>query len=91
MPDSLAGDLKLVIIEWVDSSRGDGWVSVDTVDDEAHTVTSVGWVVKENDAIIVIAPHHSPETPDAKEQICGHMKIPKCAVVRTREINEPDA
>jgi hypothetical protein len=78
-----------VLVEWVDSSRGDGWATIDSIDPVAHAVRSVGWVVLENDDVIVVAPHHSDESRDAESQISGHMKIPKRCATRIADIAVP--
>ena len=81
---------QLVLVEWVDSARGDGWVTLDHArEDNAHTVRSVGWLIHDTAELICVAPHHSDETTDADEQVSGHMKIPKRCITKMHALADP--
>lgn len=82
--------MKLVIVEWMDSSQGEGWTPVSEIEDGCIAIRSVGWVLRETKDVLVIAPHHGERLGrDTPEQACGYMKIPKLAVKRVRELKEP--
>lgn len=77
---------KLVLIEWLDSHRFDGW-HTDKPATKPLRCTSVGWLVYDGkddgkDAKTV-APHMSDEEP---AQRCGEMTIPARAILRIREL-----
>ena len=84
--DPVYGTLELV--EWVDSqSTFTGWTLVDDIDPARPVVgelSTVGWVVRENDAAILIA-SSAGAIDGGSHQICHAMTIPKVAIVkRTR-------
>lgn len=74
-------------ITWQDSyGVSPGWNVLDTKKAHCPPCDSVGWVVFEDETIIVVAPHRcEPYTLDEPEHICGEMIIPKCAIL-SREI-----
>jgi len=75
---------QLVYLEWKDIyGVGADWAETSTIKLHPHQCFSVGWVVKEDQDVIVLVPHLSPANSavDAPEQWCGYMTIPKCSVV----------
>ena len=85
-------DSGLVLVEWLDSRGGEGWVRLHELDAAVIKCKSVGWVVVANDELITLAPHlgtNPNDTPALPEQCCGDMTIPRCAITRIRQIKEP--
>lgn len=69
-------------ITWVDSyGCGPSWRTLDELPD-ACICNSVGWVIRENEEVLVIAPHYS-EPSDGDTVYCGEMVIP-IACIRER-------
>lgn len=83
-------DFPLVYVQWVDSvGAGACWGSIPEKTPSVHGCHSVGWLVCENDEVLVLVPHLSLEDEDyAKDEIhgCGDMTIPKVAVVKKVEL-----
>lgn len=79
--------MKIERIDWVDS-RGvtDHWSRIDDLEDnEPCNMVSVGWVFKEDEKQIQIAPHVGLEDDVAERQVSGVMTIPKqCITHRIR-------
>lgn len=71
-----AKDRELVMIEWLDSRRGDGWVRLDDLDDSVTECRSVGWVVAKDKRSLTLAGHIGRNP----EQCCGDLTIPRCAI-----------
>jgi len=85
-PDPDYGTLELV--EWVDSQATfTGWTLVEDIDPARPVVgvlKTVGWVIRENAAAILIA-QNVGATDGGSHQICHAMTIPKVAITaRTR-------
>jgi len=70
----------LVKVWWMDS-RGatSSWSRVEDINEGVCEMVSVGYLLKEHDDHIVIAPHIS--TGD-DQQACGVMYIPLCAIIK---------
>lgn len=78
----------LVLVEWVDS-RGSsgGWEHVTEVMREGICLMlSVGWIIRQNDDGICIAPHCS--TGDELMQVCGVMNIPKKCITAIKPLKK---
>jgi len=68
---------ELVRIEWVDSSRElNAWVFKDDFELAVPCVVSVGYVWAVDEQSVAVAPHVSSD----REQACGVMTIPFCAI-----------
>jgi len=76
---------KLVLVEWLDSRRGEGWVRLDELDSTVTKCRSVGWIVARDSASITLASHIG-EDP---EQCCGDITIPSRAIVKTTALAVP--
>lgn len=76
--------MRLVLVEWVDSRRGDGWTRLEDLkaDHAATKCKSVGWVISEDSSAITVAGHIG-ENP---EQCCGDMTIPVRSILRIRNL-----
>lgn len=79
--------MRLVLVEWLDSRRGDGWTRIQDLRDD-HTpirCKSVGWVVAEDSAALTLAGHVG-ENPG---QCCGDITIPACSIIAITDLVEP--
>lgn len=79
-------DRKLLFIRWHDAcGAGSQWQFIDDLESEPlrdYIVHSVGYLLRENDSVIHIAPHF-----ESKEgNYCGDMQIPKSAIIDMWEI-----
>lgn len=72
---------QLVFVKWHDAKGvSDTWQFLkDAAEPAPAVMESVGWVIQENDDVIVIAPHMS--TDEDSSQYCGEMQIPKVAIL----------
>lgn len=75
--------VKLVYVEWWDSCGPGFWTMAHDISPEMTTVESVGWVLTETDAAIVLGSHNGAE------QTYGPLTIPKCAIKRQIELTVP--
>lgn len=78
-------DKELVLIEWVDSHSGNGWQTLDTLEEKAEPLycRSVGWLIAETKGCKVIVPHiGGEENGNIMLQGCGDMAIPTKAIVK---------
>jgi hypothetical protein len=74
--------LKLVYLEWVDSSGStDGWYHLKDFEPNLVWCKSVGWVVYETDEYITVLPHMGDES-----QGRGELTIPVCAIKKRKVI-----
>jgi hypothetical protein len=71
--------MELVLVEWLDSRRGEGWTRLDDlrVDLDATRCKSVGWIISKDKVSLTLAGHIA-ENP---EQCCGDMTIPSKAIL----------
>lgn len=78
--------MRLVALEWLDSSSPGRWATASAIGDECAIIRSIGWVISENDESVTIASHVSQE----KDPECdGVMTIPKCCIVKRRRVTSP--
>ena len=69
-------DRKLVLVEWLDSRRGEGWVRLDELESTITRCRSVGWLIAKDAESLTLAGHLG-ENPD---QCCGDLTIPRRAI-----------
>lgn len=76
--------LDLMYVEWVDS-RGthESWIELEDMANEYCTISSVGWVIKEDEELIHLVPHLG----DNPDQGCGDMVIPKVSIIYKMKLN----
>jgi hypothetical protein len=80
---------RIARVTWVDSNSttdGSVWGSIATAIDVglggvAKHCVSVGFVVHDAGAAIVLVPHLASFPPEEDDQCAGDMTIPKCAIV----------
>ncbi len=78
-------DFPLLLVEWHDSQRlGDEWVDIESIGVDHNICISVGYLLKEDDKVIVIMPNL--DCRDNPVHGIGGMIIPKCSVVKRREL-----
>jgi hypothetical protein len=72
--------VELVLVEWLDSRRGEGWVRLDDLRDDlkATRCRSVGWIIGKDATSVTLAGHLG----DNPEQCCGDMTIPANSILR---------
>lgn len=82
--------MKLVLVEWVDSTAEQGWQAakdaIRRADAQTLMCESVGWLLAETDRYLLLVPHHSVGNAESEEIICDVMQIPIEAVRATRTI-----
>lgn len=78
----------LVVIEWVDSCGSSGWHSPDDFEDwdGPSLCISIGWVMKETETGIALAPHIS-NIDRRDERVDGLFMIPKVAITSKTELS----
>lgn len=83
-----AAPFKRVIIDWLDAFSEDGWADFDDKDVRSeHPVTTIGWVIREDDNYIVVAGSISPDPRKSGNwQVSGAMGIPKGCITGRREL-----
>lgn len=79
----MKGRCKLVLIEWVDSHRTEGWHQDDPAT-EPILCRSVGWLIHDGKAAKTIAAHVTEEGPP---QRCGEMTIPGCSIRKVQVLD----
>jgi len=79
---------RLMLAEWVDSSRHPDWRGISSASATQGCVrcVSVGWLVAECDVSITLASSASQHAPPQEEGICQEMEIPRVAIIRTRRL-----
>lgn len=84
--------MELVYVEWVDSATVHGWNSVDELQDDCGTVLmqSVGWVIRETEAMLMLAAHMHKDIPEngAVRQAADATAIPKVAITMRRVLRK---
>lgn len=71
------------VVDWLDSALNlDGWISLEDIPEvDVLPIRSVGWLLKENDKGIVIAPNI------AHNQASELINIPKCCIIQMHRLN----
>ena len=76
---------KLVLVEWEDSRRGEGWVRLDELESTVTRCRSVGWIIAKDAKSLTLAGHIGLDP----EQCCGDLTIPMRAVIRMVSLAVP--
>jgi len=78
--------MKLVLVEWLDAhSRSDaGWKKLDDVmqDSKPLPVKSVGYLVSQSKAAVVLVPHISGDGERVAHFCCGELSVPRRNIVK---------
>lgn len=77
-----AVSMELVLVEWLDSRRGEGWVRLDELAGTVTKCRSVGWIVAKDEESLTLAGHLGKDP----EQCCGDLTIPKRAIDSIRTL-----
>ena len=75
----------LVWVEWLDSSSSAGWHTAQAAISEAGLVRSVGWLVRKDKDILVLAISFE-EDPAVPQNFCSVMSIPRGCIRAWGEI-----
>lgn len=80
-PQRVNGQPAMIYVEWIDSSRTDGWCTAGDVQMslEPHACISCGFLVSETAAALVLAQNHS-HAPNTGRPWGQLMTIPKVAI-----------
>jgi hypothetical protein len=79
-----AADKQLVLVEWLDSRRGEGWVRLDELEGTVTKCRSVGWIIFKDRQSVTLAGHIG-ENP---AQCCGDLTIPSRAISKITQLHE---
>lgn len=71
-------EMKLVVVDWLDSRSDDGWTEQDSLEMRVAEITTVGQVAKETEDVLCVA----SSVDAATGQLSGIMFIPKCCIVK---------
>ena len=78
------------LIEWIDAyGVGSDWVHLkDFKKSEPKPLLckSIGWVLYEDDSLVVIVSHLTGVNSTCDQQACGDMTIPKVSIVKRRPV-----
>ena len=82
--------MKLVKIKWLDSHAGQGWQSLDDIDETCKPLycVSVGWLLKETSKMKVIVPHVYDENQGIISHGRGDLAIPVVSILEETVIEE---
>lgn len=82
--------MKLVQVEWEDSAQPvSGWHYLEDAPPlESVVCKSVGWIIADNDRVIMLAPNLGDYKSGDGAQGSGFMRIPKRAVTMVSELQE---
>jgi hypothetical protein len=78
--------MKLVLIEWLDSRAGSGWLTKEQLDGASDPMVckSVGWLFSKNKISTVIVPHcASLKSTDDLQMGRGELSIPTRSILKT--------
>jgi len=82
---AMAASMDLVLVEWQDSRRGEGWVRLDELESTITQCRSVGWIIAK-DALSLTLAGHLGENP---AQCCGDLTIPNRAIQQIIPLKVP--
>jgi hypothetical protein len=72
----------LLLIEWNDSARTEGWHFLEGVPDRTHPCMSVGWLYRKTADNVTIFPHCAANKDGDFDQFLGTLCIPRHAIKR---------
>jgi len=76
-------DKQPVLIEWLDSRRGERWVRLDELESTVTRCRSVGWIISKDKQSVTLAGHLG-ENP---AQCCSDLTIPRCAISKITQLH----
>lgn len=83
--------MRLVAVDWIDSHTDNDWKSLadakrEAAESSALVMSSVGYLVEETDAYLLLAGTWSPAPSDGDMVNCT-IQIPVCAVTGRRDLH----
>jgi hypothetical protein len=81
--------MNIELVTWIDSyGCSPVWIDPEEIHCAAHYCFSVGYILKESDEAIIVAPHYSPKNKviGTNECVCGEMTIPKVSIISRKII-----
>lgn len=81
--------MPLVLVEWVDPSRGEGWRSTDQIKEyysEPAKCRSVGWLLLRTKKVLIVLPHISGGYDGLQQNGIGELTIPLACVKRVKKL-----
>jgi hypothetical protein len=82
---------QIAAVEWMDAfGCPAGWEFEDEARISATIVRSIGYVLKDDDQFVMLAPHISTPGDDERRQLAGHIAIPRRSIV-AMEIISPSS
>ena len=85
-------DYVLAKVRWADSCGfSSDWCNFSEENLKAlgiSTITSVGYIIKETEKMLCLAPHISDENVNCMHVYCGEMCIPKVAIISIEMLRE---
>lgn len=80
--------LKAVFIEWEDSyGCSSTWQGLENYSHDILKISSIGFIIKEDENLISISGNYAPETDNTKQQANGIITIPKKCIVSMKPIS----
>ncbi|OOZ41651.1 hypothetical protein BOW53_02945 [Solemya pervernicosa gill symbiont] len=85
-------DVRLVLVEWLDSRQPLGqWQYLSEFDEpEATPCVSVGFLIHEGASVVALAPNMADINDERSIQASGVIRIPTTCVTRICELSEID-
>lgn len=74
--------IKVIYVEWLDSTTEVGWDAADAVSDELKLTISIGIEIAQTADALVIANSYDPETQENN----GRIYIPHSAIKKSRTL-----
>lgn len=80
----------LVLVEWLDSTQPtSNWCFLsDAPELETIECVSVGWIIQENEKVLMLASNIGDYESGDGAQCCGCIRIPKVSITRTVRLSE---
>lgn len=72
----------LILVEWNDSARSEGWHFLEGIPDRPHPVLSIGWILVKTRDHVTLVPHIAANKDGDFDQFLGTLCIPRHAVKR---------
>jgi len=80
--------MKLLLVEWLDSNRHDGWTSIESLGDleDGLACCSIGWLLSESKSSVTLLAHLSLTKHGEPRAAMGSLAIPKRAIVKRKDL-----
>jgi len=74
--------MTVLHVMWLDSEGVNEWTPIDEIKDELEETHSVGLLIKESEAFLLLALSFDPAT----QSVHNYKKIPRTAIVKVRKL-----